>query len=156
MLAASHPPCPPLAWLARDVSQIMFSTLVRIKVEAGMVSFVNKATVVNLSPVVCIDLSDHRRIVSVGEVPSSSKTHIVRLFDGITGEIDKENVLEAFFRYGLRKVITNPFLRAPKVSLQVSPEIVAQLGGYHGLVLRHSLLNAGVVEVAFDNTHELE
>jgi hypothetical protein len=78
----------------------------------------------------------------------------VYLFDGKDCEEDKALILEAFIRFGLRKLIGGGFRFAPKISFEFTPELIARLSGYHRLVLHHCSKMAGAHSTQFEERYK--
>ena len=149
----AHVPRQPGSWLTWDVSQIMFAPEIHILISRDKVVFTKKHETLELRPEVYFDHNTPPRVLSVGDAPSVAAGKVVRLFDGQDCDPDKALVLEAFFRYGLRKILGSRFSFAPKVSLEIGKDVVALLGGYHRVVLHHSLVHAGAVSTPYEKDY---
>lgn len=132
----------------------MFSSEIHITIRKDVVRFTKKMATVELRPDVYLDHRNPPRILAVGDPPEGLVAgRVVHLFDGKDDEEDKGPILEAFFRYGIRKVSGSGFSLAPKISFEVAPEIVASLGGYHRLVLHYCAKMAGAVSTPYEKNY---
>ncbi len=150
----STKPCGPQTSVEYLIGKDMFSTEISITIEKDLVRFTKKQEVLELKPVVYLDHSHPPRILSVGAPPSEPvASRIVCLFDGQDCEEDKVLILEAFFRFGFRQILGGPFSLAPKVSLDISPDIVASLGGYHRVIFHYCSKMAGAASTPYENRY---
>ena len=132
----------------------MFSPEITVTLSKNLVRFVKKHETIELKPEVYLDHSSPPRVLSVGSLPIEQVAHrAVHLFDGKDCDEDKVLVLEAFFRFGFQKLLGGGLRLPPKVLFDVAPEIVAQFGGYHRIVLHHCAKMAGAYSTSYDKQY---